>query len=91
MKFLGLITHVSTGTVSKGQRAGSEWQQLSVEGIRLFVPEDLQNGFCKGQRVRCEVLYRGDKKVLDAAGNVMRYEPDYQLMTISVVPEVGLE
>lgn len=91
MKFSGLITNVATGTVSKGQRIGSEWQQLNVEGLRLFVPDDLQNGFCRGQRVRGEVLYRGDRKVLDDKGNTVRYEPDYQLMSISVVPEVPLE
>lgn len=89
MKILGLITRVNTGEISQGKNVGDTWQQLTIEGLRFFVPSELQNGYCRGQRVRCELLYRGDKKRTDGNGAIS-YESDYELMTIEVIPEVSL-
>lgn len=90
MKFLATITGVRTGEIAKGKNLGQQWQQLELEGIRVFVPLELQNGFCMGQRVRGEVLYRGTKRNIDTNGAIMGYEADYQLLVIEVVPEVSL-
>lgn len=91
MKFLAVITSVRSGDISKGKNIGQQWQQLELEGIRVFVPDELQNGYCVGQRVKAEVLYRGMKRNIDSnTGAVTGYEPDYQLLLIEVVPDIPL-
>lgn len=90
MKFLAVITGVRSGDISKGKNIGQQWQQLELEGIRVFVPVELQNGFCMGQRVKGEVMYRGMKANVDANGVVKGYEADYQLLLIEVLPEEKL-
>lgn len=90
MIFLATITGVRSGEITKGKNLGQEWQQLELEGIRVFVPSEMQNGFCVGQRVKGQVLYRGTKRNIDSNGVVTGYEPDYQLLLIEVIPEVSL-
>lgn len=90
MKFLAKITGVRSGEITKGKNMGQQWQQLELEGIRVFVPSEMQNGFCMGQMVRAEVLFRGTKRNIDSNGAVTGYEPDYQLLLIEVIPDVPL-
>lgn len=90
MKIRGVVTKVATGTVSRGKNAGDTWQQVIIEGMSLFVPDDLQNGFCRGQRVAAEVLYKGDRKRLDADGNSLGYQADYELLAIEILPVESL-
>lgn len=86
MKIVGTITNVRGGTVGEGKpRAGQPWQQVTIEGVRLFVPEALQNGWAAGQRVRCEVSHQGDKRLADGAGKILGYEAEYQLLSIERV------
>lgn len=88
MKVIGTITRVSSGTIEKGKNAGQEWQQLTVEGIRLFVPADLQNGYQRGQRVRMDIIHRGDKKLVAANGDTIGYEAEFDLLTCEILQEV---
>lgn len=90
MKIVGIITRVAGGTIERGQFVGESWQQITVEGVRFFVPVDLQNGYCRGQQVSCVVAYKGDKPRLDEAGHVKSYEANFELLTIKVLPEVDL-
>lgn len=90
MRLVGVITRVSGGTISKGQRAGDEWQQITIEGMRLFVPDDLQNGYCRGQRVKAEVLHKGDKRIADSDNKPLGYEAEYELLSIEVLPVESL-
>lgn len=87
MRVVGLITRVGSGTISTGTRAGQDWQMLTVEGMRLFVPDDLQNGYERGQRVRMEVLHKGDKKLVGGDGKTVGYEAEYEMLTCEIVNE----
>lgn len=53
------------------------------------MPLEMQNGWERGQRVRIEVAHQGDKKIADAAGKTLSYEPQYELLNIEkvVVPD----
>lgn len=86
MKVTGMITRVSEGEIKNGSRAGEDWQQVTIEGLRMFVPSDLQNGFARGQRVKCEILHRGDKKLTGQNGATVGYEPEFELLTIEILP-----
>jgi hypothetical protein len=90
MKIVGRITRVSEGTIEKGRNAGQDWQALTIEGLRLFVPLDMQNGFERGQLVKCDILHRGDKQ-LTADGRTLGYEAQFDLLAIEVIPEVQPE
>ena len=87
MKILGTITRVAAGKVGegKGERSGQPWQQLTVEGVRVFVPLEMQNGWERGQRVRVEVVHQGDKKITDKDGKTLTYEPTFELLNIERV------
>lgn len=91
MKVLGTITRVNSGTVAegKGERSGQPWQQITVEGLRVFVPLEMQNGWERGQRVRVEVAHQGDRKIVaPGTDKALSYEPTYELLNIErvVVP-----
>lgn len=86
MKIIGLITRVGEGTIENGKNAGQDWQMITVEGLRMFVPHDLQNGFKRGMRVKAEVLHKGDKKLADGQGKTLGYESEYELMTVEILP-----
>lgn len=86
MKCVGTITNVRAGTIAPGKNnAGQAWQLLTIEGVRVFVPAALQNGWQQGQRVRIEVAHQGDKRLLDNAGKTVGYESQYELLTIEPV------
>lgn len=85
MRINGTITRVASGTIGKGDRTGQPWQQITVEGIRLFVPLEMQNGYERGQRVRIEVAHKGDKKIADVSGKTLSYEPEFELLNVERV------
>lgn len=91
MKIVGVITHVGQGTVSRGKNAGDDWQMITVEGLPLFLPLDLHSGYCRGQRVQCELLYTGDKMRTDKDGKDLGYQAGYQVLSVHVLQEKLLE
>lgn len=86
MKIVGRITRVSEGTIEKGRNAGQDWQSLTIEGLRVFVPAEMQNGWQRGQLVKADLLHRGDKQ-LTANGQTLGYEAQFDLMALELVPE----
>lgn len=84
MRISGVITRVGTGEMKSGPRAGQPWQSITVEGIQMFVPDGLQNGFERGQRVKCEIAHQGDV-VHDLGGGKKIYEPKYELLAVERV------
>lgn len=92
MRVSGVVTRVNDGVVGgNGKRAGSEWQLLVIEGITVFVPVELQQEFCRGQRVRAELMYLGDRAKVDDGGKVTGYQANYDLLSIEVIPDRGFE
>lgn len=91
MKIIGVITHFGEGQISQGKSAGSVWQMITVEGLPLFLPNDLHGDYCRGQRVRCELLYTGDKKRVDSQGKDLGYQAGYQVLSVEVLQEVLFE
>lgn len=86
MKIQGTITRVATGTIGPGKsRSGEQWQSVTVEGLQLFVPPALQNGWQQGQRVKAEISHQGSRRLVDANGKVLGYEQDFQLLTMEPV------
>lgn len=87
MNIVGVITHVGSGEISQGKRAGESWQMITVEGIALFLPPDLHREYCRGQRVQAELLYTGDKKRVDSGGVEQGYQAGYQVLSVRVIQE----
>lgn len=87
MRITGTITRVASGEIKVGAQAGKNWQSITIEGFMLFVPQELQNGFERGQRVRVEVAHQGDTKV-EIQGQKARYESKYELLSVAVLPSL---
>lgn len=90
MKIVGVITHVGGGEISQGKNAGQPWQMITVEGLALFLPNDLHKEYCRGQRVQCELLYTGDKRRVDKDGVDQGYQAGYQVLSVHVIQETLL-
>lgn len=90
MRVNGVITRVAAGEMKSGPRVGQPWQSITVEGIMLFVPSVMQNGFERGQRVKLEIAHQGDT-VHDLGNGRKVYEPKYELLAVErvLVPDAG--
>lgn len=87
MKIIGRITRISSGVIERGKRAGEDWESITVEGIRLFLPAENVGEFGRGQLVRMEVAHRGDKQLTNGEGRTLGYEAQFDLVTIEAVSE----
>lgn len=84
MRVRGTITRVEGGLIKNGPNVGKTWQALTFEGIRVFVPVEMINGWERGQRVNCELMHKGDTKIVDASGG-NKYLPEFELLNIERV------
>lgn len=93
MRVVGVITRVSGGVVANGGRLdGQNWQSITIEGLRLFVPLELQNGFERGQRVVAQISHSGDKKIVDSGSSkTLAYEPTFELLAVRILDEQAIE
>lgn len=87
MKIIGRITRISSGVIEKGKRAGDDWESITVEGIRLFLPLEFVGQFARGELVTMEVAHRGDKALTNAEGRTLGYEAQYDLLTIEAAKD----
>lgn len=84
MRINGVITRVASGDIKTGTRVGQQWQSITVEGIMLFVPAEMQNGYERGQRVKVEIAHQGDT-VHELASGKKVFEPKYELLSVERV------
>lgn len=87
MKIIGRITRISSGVIEKGKRAGEDWESITVEGIRLFLPLEFVGQFARGEMVTMEVVHRGDKQLTNGEGRTLGYEAQFDLLTIEAAAE----
>lgn len=84
MKLTGIVTRVLTGEYKGGRNPGEKWQKLTLEGLTLFIPTELQNGYARGDRLVVEVSHQGDTKTEVSGGRAI-YEPKFSVLAVNRV------